>query len=97
MNGFGTRDERESGIDRAADRLAFLVVSYGLLVIVAWRSLVRGEAAWELLALVVIGGVVGTVYRFANGALTRSWLAPAVITALAAMAVAALVAFATRA
>ena len=34
------RDERETGIDRAADRFAYLVLSYGLLLLAAYRSFV---------------------------------------------------------
>ena len=54
MTSLVPRDEREARIDLAADRLAYLVVSYGLLVAVAYRSLVRGDAAWDLLGLVVL-------------------------------------------
>jgi hypothetical protein len=92
----GSRDEREIGIDQAADRLAYLVVSYGLLLAVAWRSFARGESAWDLLALVLLGGVVGGVYRLLNGAVTRTWLAVAALTAAAGLVVAAILAFAGR-
>lgn len=37
MNHLVPRDEREQGIDHAADRLAYLVLSFGLLAIVAYR------------------------------------------------------------
>jgi len=40
------RDERESAIDSAADRLSFLVLAYGLLVLVAIRAF-NGEATCE--------------------------------------------------
>jgi hypothetical protein len=68
------RDERERGIDDAADRLAYLVLSYGLLVIVAYRGLVDREATWDLLGLVVLGGIVGTIVRFSRGAGGRRWV-----------------------
>ena len=42
-----TRDERETRIDLAADRIGYLVISYGLLLIVAYRSFVNGEAAYR--------------------------------------------------
>ena len=51
MNHLVPRDEREQGIDRAADRLAYLVLSFGLLAIVAYRSVVDGAASWDLLGL----------------------------------------------
>ena len=67
------RDEREAGIDLAADRLAYLVLSYGLLLVVAYRAFVLRESSWDLLGLVVLGGVAGVGYRAWHGALSGRW------------------------
>ena len=91
------RDERETGVDRAADRLAYLVLSFGLLAIVAYRSFADGAASWDLLGLVVLGGLVGTLYRLAQRAVSREWTIVALGTTAVALVVAAIVAFATRA
>ncbi len=96
MNHLVRRDEREHGVDQAADRLAYLVLSFGLLAIVAYRSFVDGAASWDLLGLVVLGGLVGTLYRLAQRAVSREWTIVAIGTAGAALVVAAIVAFATR-
>lgn len=82
------RDERERSIDLAADRLAFLVVCYGALGLAAYRSFVLDQPAWDLLALVVLGGVVGLAYRFRSGVVTRSWTAVLAVTVVAAAGVA---------
>jgi hypothetical protein len=73
MTSLVPRDEREARIDLAADRLAYLVVSYGLLVAVAYRSLVRGDAAWDLLGLVLLGGLVGAAYRVRQRVFSGLW------------------------
>jgi len=91
------RDERETGVDQAADRLAYLVLSFGLLAIVAYRSFADGAASWDLLGLVVLGGLVGTLYRLAQRTVSREWTILAAGTAGVALVVAAIVAFATRA
>jgi hypothetical protein len=96
MNHLVRRDERESSVDHAADRLAYLVLSFGLLAIVAYRSFADGAASWDLLGLVVLGGLVGTLYRLAQRAVSREWTIVAVGTAAVALVVAAIVAFATR-
>ena len=90
------RDEREQGIDHAADRLAYLVLSFGLLAIVAFRSFVDGTSSWDLLGLVVLGGLVGTLYRLARRAVSREWVIVAAGTAAVAIVVAAITAFASR-
>jgi len=74
MTTLGPRDERETAVDNAADRLSYLVLAYGILVIVALRGL-NGEASWDLLGLVVIAGAVGLGYRLRNRVVTRPWLA----------------------
>jgi hypothetical protein len=89
-----TRDERQMDVDRAADRLAYISVSFGLLAITAYRSLARDQAAWELLAVVILGGVVGWMYRAAHGVVDRRSALLAGLTFLAAAAVAVVVAMA---
>jgi len=97
MNGISVRrDEREQSVDQAADRLAYLAISYGLLGLVIWRSLVDHVAAWDLMALVIVGGVVGTAYRLRMGVITGGWLRVAVLTALVALVVAVAVALVVR-
>jgi hypothetical protein len=85
------RDEREASVDRASDRLAYLVLSYGLLGLVAYRSFVERQASWELLALVVLGGLVGTVYRLWHRAMTREASLVLGVTIIVALVVGALV------
>jgi hypothetical protein len=84
------RDEREHSVDLAADRLAFLVVCYGALVLTAYRSFALGQEAWDVLGLVVLGGVVGLAYRLQKRVLTRPWTTILIATILVAAAVAAL-------
>lgn len=91
-----SRDERESSVDDRGDRVAYLVLSFGLLAIVAYRSLAEGAASWDLLGLVVLGGLVGTLYRVSQRAVSREWAVVAIGTGVFALVVAAIVMFATR-
>jgi hypothetical protein len=90
------RDEREVAIDRAGDRLAYLVISYGLLGVVAWRSFVDGAATFELLALVILSGAVGAAYRARHRAFTRDSAIVLGVTILGALVVAVLIALLVR-
>lgn len=74
MNSLAARDERELVVDNAADRLAYLVLSFGLLALVAYRSFTRGESAWDLMGLVLLGGLVGTAYRARQRAISARWV-----------------------
>ena len=86
------RDEREVSVDHAADRLAYVVLSFGLLAAVAYRSFVEGVASWELLGLVLLGGAVSTGYRLWQGVLTRQAVLVVALTALIGLVVGAVVA-----
>ena len=97
MNNLVVRDEREASVDQAADRVSYLVLSFGLLVIVAYRSLVDREASWDLISLVVLGGLVGTAYRMQHRAVSRGWALILVGTAVVGFVVAAIAAFVSRA
>ena len=96
MNRLVVRDERETHVDQAADRLSYLVLSFGLLAIVAYRSFAAGEASWDLLGLVVLGGFVGTAYRIQKRAVSQQWGLLVVLTVAVALVLAAIATFAAR-
>lgn len=92
MKNLFARDEREASLDAGGDRLAYIVVSYGLLLVVVYRSYMEQQASWELLGLVVLGGAVSTAYRLWHRAFTRQATIVLGLTSLVALAVAAILA-----
>lgn len=87
------RDERTIAVENASYRWAYLFLSFGLLLVVAYRSFVHRESPWDLLALVVLGGVVGTIYQGTHRVLSRHWAMAALLAFLAAGALAAMLAW----
>lgn len=83
------RDERTVAVENAGYRWSYLVVSFGLLGLTAYRSLIRHEAAWDLLALVMLGGAVNALFQGFQRVLYRRWIVVTIIT----FAVAALMRF----
>lgn len=79
MMGLLVRDERERGTDDRADHWAYLVLSFGLLALVAYRGLVDHVASWELLGLVVASGLVAAAYRVRARAASRELALVAVL------------------
>lgn len=90
------RDERERLIDLRAEKAAYTFVTYGLLVLAMARAVLRNEAAWDLLGLVILGGFVNLGYTAWKKALSRELLLLGVSIAVASAVVAAVIAFATR-
>jgi hypothetical protein len=84
------RDERTLTVENASYRWAYHFISFGLLVIVAYRSFTWDEASWDLLALVVLGGVVASAYQLSHRVLTKRWLNTGIAAGLLAAIIAAL-------
>ena len=82
------RDERTVAVEHASYRWAYIVLTYALLVDVMYRGLVRHEAAWDLLALVIVGGAVCTVYQARQKTLAHGWVMKAVLGAVIAAVIA---------
>ena len=86
------RDERTVAAENASYRWAYLTLSFGLLAAAAWRSLVTGEPAWDLLALVLVGGAVATIHQGRERVLGVRWAFLSIAAALVGAAAVALLA-----
>lgn len=75
-----SRDERTVVVENASYRIAYLVMSFGLLTSVAYRSFVLQQSSWDLLAIVILGGAIATLYQGTNKALSRRWIMATVAT-----------------
>jgi hypothetical protein len=87
------RDERTVAVENASYRWAYLFLSFGLLGLVAYRSFVNHESAWDLLALVVLGGVLSAAYQRVHRVLSRQWAATCLLSVVAAATLAVLMAW----
>ena len=76
------RDERTVAVENAGHRWGLILVSYGLLIDVVYRGIVRHEAAWDLLALAFVGGAVVMVYQARQRTLSRRWVKEALLIVL---------------
>jgi len=75
-----SRDERTAVVENASYRIAYLVMSFGLLVCVAYRSFVLQQSSWDLMGLVILGGATATLYQGTNKVLSRRWILATVAT-----------------
>ncbi len=87
------RDERTVAVENASYRWAYGVLTYALLVDLMYRGLFRHEAAWDLMALVVVGGAVCMVYQARQKTLGHGWVMKVVLVACITGIIAAVVAF----
>ncbi len=90
------RDERTVAVENASYRWGYLFTSFGVLALVAYRSFARNEANWDLLALVILGGLVPNLYQAFSRVLTGRWARTQIVALVAAAIVAAIVMFLRR-
>lgn len=75
------RDERTVAVENASYRWAFILLTYALLVDVIYRGAVRQEAAWDLLAMVIVVGLVCTFYQARQKIMPQGWVMKALLIA----------------
>ena len=90
MNAQGgvARDERTVAVENAGYKWAYTVLVFGLFIAWMYRAMFRHEAAWDLFALVMVGGAVGQIYRARQKALPPGWVKAGVLVACVAAVVA---------
>lgn len=65
------RDERTITVENSSFSLGYKFVCFALLFDVAYRSFKNGETSWDLMAIVILSGVLTTAYQFRNKILNR--------------------------
>ena len=85
------RDERTMAVENASYRWGYILLTYALLFDVVYRGMFRNEAAWDLLALVVVGGAVCTVYQARQKTLAHGWVMKGLLIALLGAVIAVIV------
>jgi hypothetical protein len=91
-----SRDERTTVIENTSYRIAYLVMSFGLLASVAYRGFFLQQNSWDLLALVILGGLTATMYQGINKVLSRRWILTTVVTIVIAGLLAVVIGVITR-
>ena len=86
------RDERTVAVENASYKWPYIFLTFALLIDTMYRGLVRNEAAWDLLALVIVSSGICTVYQARQKMLGQGWVWKAAIVGCLAGVIAALVA-----
>lgn len=85
------RDERSVAVENASYRWGYLFTSFAMLLSIAYRSFVLKQSSWDLLAIVVLGGIVTTIYQRNERILGVRWAMLTVMAVALAVSVAAVI------
>ena len=85
------KDERTTFIENFSYTIGYKFIAYALLLDVIYRSIKFNEAPWDLLAIVIISGIVTTIYQYKQKILVKNWLKTiwfmSIITAIVAFVI----------
>lgn len=87
------KDERTIFIENASHKYGYNFIAFALLLDVIYRSLRFAEAPWDLLAIVVISGLIMGIYQYKQKILGKAWIKIAVLTVAISFIFAFLLAF----
>lgn len=73
------RDERTIVVENASYRWAYRFLSFGLLADIIYRSFEPQANNWDLMALVLLSGLIVILYQTQHKIMTRGWALTAVI------------------
>lgn len=66
-------DERTDAVVGMGCRIAFLVLSFGVLIIAVVRTWLFRQQCWDLMGLYIVGNLVGLIYQHAHRAQVIPW------------------------
>ncbi len=87
------KDERTTFIENQSYRFAYIVLNFGILIDIMYRSFRLNEAPWDLFGLIFLGGMVTTVYQYRNKIFTKRWIRDILLLIVVSAIVAAVVMF----
>ena len=85
-------DERTQAVENAGYKWAYIFIAYGLLIDVTVRGFFFEQAAWDLLAFVILGGAVTTFYQYRQNALPQRYAKGAIVVVILSGVIAFIVA-----
>ena len=58
------KDERTTFIENQSYRYGYIVLNFGILINIIYRSFRLNEAPWDLFGLIFLGGLITTVHQY---------------------------------
>ena len=85
------RDERTITVENMSYSIGYKLALYALLLDTIYRSLFLRQPSWDLLGIVLLCGIVTTLYQLNHKILTKSWVKVSVLILILAIIVAAII------
>lgn len=74
INKMVEKDERTTFVENASYTFGYKFVTYVLFIDIIYRALRFNEAPWDLFAIIIISGIVITMYQYKKKILVKNWI-----------------------
>lgn len=86
------KDERSIFIENQSYKYGYMVLTFGILIDIIYRSVRFNEAPWDLFGLIFLSGLITTSHQYRYEIFSKNWLVSVLILALISAIIAAIVA-----
>jgi len=87
------KDERTTFIENQSYRYGYIVLNFGILINIMYRSFRLNEAPWDLFGLIFLGGLVTTVHQYRYKIFTKKWIKDIILLIVISAIAAAVITF----
>jgi hypothetical protein len=75
-------DERTTFIENQSYKYGYIILNFGILINIIYRSFRLNEAPWDLFGLIFLSGLVTTVHQYKHKIFTKNWIKSIVLLVL---------------
>ncbi|KGP75366.1 hypothetical protein JT05_11075 [Desulfosporosinus sp. Tol-M] len=68
------KDERTTFIENISYKFGYIFITFALLLDVVYRSFMQNETPWDLLLLVIVSGLVISLYQYKQKIFGKTWI-----------------------
>ncbi len=68
------KDERTTFIENQSYKYGYIILNFGILINIIYRSSRLNEAPWDLFGLIFLSGLVTTLYQYKHRIFTKNWI-----------------------
>lgn len=68
------KDERTTFIENQSYKYGYMILNFGILINIIYRSFRWNEAPWDLFGLIFLSGLVTTVHQYKYRIFAKNWM-----------------------
>jgi hypothetical protein len=85
------KDERTTFIENESYKYGYIILNFGILINIIYRSFKLNEAPWDLFGLIFLSGLVTTIHQYKHKIFTKNWIKSILLLVIVTATIAAVI------